>query len=119
MRCLMFIKHPESDRSKTPPPSLYEAMGQFVQEGLKSGVLVDTNGLKPLKDAKEVRMANATLTVIDGPFAEAKEVIGGYALVEVRDMAHAMEVATQFMEIHRVHWPEFEGACEVRPVEGP
>jgi hypothetical protein len=56
--------------------------------------------------------------VIDGPFTEAKEVIGGYAMVEVASMEQALDVARQFMDLHRVHWPEFEGECEVRPVEG-
>lgn len=53
----------------------------------------------------------------DGPFTEAKEVVGGYALVEVKSKEEALEVARQFMELHRVHWPAFEGECEVRPLE--
>ena len=118
MRCLMFIKHPESDRDKTPPPGLYEAMGKFVEEGFKSGLLIDTNGLKPTKESKAVRQTGGKIIVVDGPFTEAKEVVGGYALVEVKDYAHAMDVAHQFMQIHLDYWPEFEGACEVRQVEG-
>lgn len=118
MRCLMLIKHPESDRDKTPPAGLYEAMGKFVEQGLKSGVLIDTNGLKPSRDGKRVRQSGGKITVLDGPFTEAKEVVGGYAMVEVKDFAHAMEVANQFMQIHLTYWPEFEGECEVRPVQG-
>ena len=53
----------------------------------------------------------------DGPFTEAKEIVGGYALVEVKSRDAALDVARQFMELHRVHWPEFEGECEVRPLE--
>jgi hypothetical protein len=55
--------------------------------------------------------------VSDGPFTEAKEVVGGYALVEVKSKEEARQVARQFMEIHLAHWPEFEGECEVRPLE--
>lgn len=117
MRCLMFIKHPESDRDKTPPAGLYEAMGKFVEEGFKSGLLIDTNGLMPTKNAKRVRQSGGKITVIDGPFTEAKEVVGGYAMVEVRDFDHAMQVAHEFMQIHLTYWPEFEGECEVRQVQ--
>ena len=55
--------------------------------------------------------------VTDGPFTEAKEVVGGYALVDVKSNDEARTVARQFMELHRVHWPAFEGECEVRPLE--
>jgi hypothetical protein len=57
------------------------------------------------------------LKVTDGPFTEAKELVGGYALVEVKSREEALQVARQFMELHRRHWPEFEGECEVRPLE--
>lgn len=56
-------------------------------------------------------------SVTDGPFAETKELVGGYALVEAKSKEAATKLATQFMEIHRVHWPEFEGFCEVRRLE--
>jgi hypothetical protein len=60
------------------------------------------------------------LRVTDGPFTEAKEVIGGYALVEVKSRDEALTVARRFMELHQVHWPAFEGECEVRQLEdGP
>lgn len=53
----------------------------------------------------------------DGPFTEAKELVGGFAIVEVPSDEEAREVARQFMELHRLHWPEFVGECEVRPFE--
>ena len=53
----------------------------------------------------------------DGPFTESKEVVGGYAITEFGSRDEAMKMARQFMELHRVHWPAFEGECEVRPVE--
>jgi hypothetical protein len=64
-----------------------------------------------------VNLSGGKLKVTDGPFTEAKEVVGGYALVEVKSKEEALEVARQFMELHRVHWPAFEGECEVRPLE--
>ena len=118
MKCLMLIKHSEAQRSKTIPPALMEAMGTFVQEGFKSGVLKDTAGLKSTAEAMKIRQSGGKLHVTDGPFTEAKEVVGGFAMVEVKSMAEAREVARQFMDIHLKHWPEFEGECEVRPLEG-
>ena len=53
----------------------------------------------------------------DGPFTEAKEVVGGYAIVEVKSRDDALKIARDFMELHRVHWPTFEGESEVRPLE--
>jgi hypothetical protein len=62
-------------------------------------------------------LSGGKLHVTDGPFTEAKEIVGGYALVEVKSRDEALDVARQFMELHRVHWPAFEGECEVRPLE--
>jgi hypothetical protein len=117
MKYLMLIKHSESHRSQPVPAGLMEAMGKFVEEGFRSGVLKDTAGLKSSADGLRVRQSGGKLSVHDGPFTEAKEVVGGYALVEVKSHEEAREVARQFMEIHLTHWPEFEGECEVRPLE--
>jgi hypothetical protein len=118
MKFLMLIKHTESYRNQTIPQALMDAMGEFVAEGFKTGTLKDTAGLKPTSEGFRVRSSKNRLKVTDGPFTEAKEVIGGYAMVEVASRDEAMKVARDFMELHRVHWPEFEGECEVRAVEG-
>ena len=117
MKYMMFIKHAEADRSTPIPEGLLEAMGKFVQEGFASGRLKDTAGLKPTADGARVRLSRGKISVTDGPFVETKEKVGGFAIVEVKSHAEAMEVARQFMELHRVHWPAFEGECEVRPFE--
>ena len=117
MKYLMLIKHSESYRSQPIPQGLMDAMGEFVAEGFKSGVLKDTAGLKATAEGSRIRSSGGKLHVTDGPFTEAKEVVGGYALVEVKSKEEALEVARQFMELHRVHWPAFDGECEVRPVE--
>jgi hypothetical protein len=64
-----------------------------------------------------VRLSGNQLKMIDGPFTETKEVMGGYAVVEVASREEAEKLARQFMELHRVHWPAFEGESEVRPLE--
>jgi hypothetical protein len=117
MKFLMMIKHAESYRNEEIPKGLLDAMGQFVGENLKSGVLLDTAGLKPTRDGFRVRLDGGKLGVTDGPFAETKEVIGGYALVQAKSRVEALQIARQFMDLHRIHWPAFVGECEVRPLE--
>jgi hypothetical protein len=117
MRYMMFIKHTEDYRMETVPQSLFDAMGEFVGEAMKNGSMLDTAGLQPTAKGKRVRLAGGKITVIDGPFTETKEVVGGYALVEAKTYDEAMVLATRFMDLHRIHWPAFQGECEVRPLE--
>lgn len=117
MKFLMMIKHSERYRTEAIPQGLMDVMGEFVTESFKSGVLKDTAGLKPSSDGFRVRSAGNRLSVTDGPFAESKEIVGGYAIVELPSREEALEFARRFMELHRVHWPAFEGESEVRPVE--
>jgi hypothetical protein len=117
MKYLMLIKHSENHGLHTVPQALMEAMGGFVSEGFKSGALKDTAGLRPTAEGFRVRSSGGQLKVSDGPFTEAKEVVGGYALVEAPSREEAMKIARDFMELHRVHWPAFVGECEVRPLE--
>ena len=119
MRYLTFIRHPEPQRDVQPPAALMEAMDTFIQKSLADGTLVDTGGLLPSKDGVRVRLSGGKITVTDGPFTESKEVIGGWAIFEVPSKAEAIRVATEFMELHRIHWPEFEGESEVRPMFAP
>ena len=117
MRYMMFIKHTEDYRGKTIPPALIEAMGEFVGEYSKQGKFIDGAGLKSSHKGKRVQLRGGKLRVVDGPFTESKELIGGYAIVEVESEQEALDIATKFMELHRVHWPEFEGESELRPFE--
>ena len=117
MKYLMLIKHEEKYRNDEIPAGLMDAMGKLVEEGFKSGKLKDTAGLKATADGFQVRNKGGKTSITDGPFTEAKEVVGGYALFELASREEALEAARDFMEIHRVHWPEFDGVCEVRPLE--
>ncbi len=119
MKYLTFIRHSESYRKSPAPPALMEAMGKFVEKSFKDGTLVDTGGLLPSKDGVRVRLANCKITVSDGPFAESKEVIGGWAILKTDSKAEAIRIATEFMELHRKYWPGFEGESEVRPMFDP
>jgi hypothetical protein len=119
MKYLTFIRHSESYREAPPPPALMEAMHAFVGKSLKEGTLVDTGGLLPSKEGVRLRLANGKISVTDGPFTESKEVIGGWAILKADSKAEAIRMATEFMELHRKHWPGFEGESEVRPMFDP
>lgn len=117
MKYLMLIRHAESDRTQAIPQGLLDAMGVFVSEGFKTGWLKDTAGLKGTAEGFRIRSSGGKLKTTDGPFSESKEVIGGYAMVQAKSKEEVRDLARQFMELHRVHWPSFEAECEVRPVE--
>ena len=117
MRYPMFIKHAEHNSGIAPPKPLMDAMETFVAEGFKTGWLKETAGLKSTSEALRIRSKGGKLSIIDGPFAEAKEIIGGYAIVETKSHDEAREIAHRFMELHRLHWPEFDCESEVRPIE--
>ena len=119
MKYLTFIRHAESYREAGPPAALLEAMGRFVQKSLQDGSLVDTGGLLPSKEGFRVRLAKGAISMTDGPFVETKEVIGGWAVINAESKADALRIAREFMELHRVHWPEFDGEAEVRPMFDP
>ena len=117
MRYMMLIKHfKDYDHAKVPA-ELYAAMGPFVEELMKKGVMIDGAGLQPMAKATQVRLTRGRIAVTDGPFAETKEIVGGYALCEFETREEAVAMARQFMELHRIHWPEFEGISEVRQLE--
>ena len=120
MRYMMFIKHREDFDMSKVPQSLFGAMDKFIAESAKEGVFIDGGGLQPSKAGHKVRLSKGKITTTDGPFTESKEIVGGYSIMECRDDKHALKCAQDFMELHRVHWPDFEGECEVRPFEaGP
>jgi hypothetical protein len=117
MKFMMFIKHQEASRDLKIPKALNDAMGEFVPRMFASGLLKDTNGLRPTSEGKRIRSRGGKLKTTDGPFTEAKEVVGGYAIVEAKSYEEAMKVATEFMELHAKHWPEFECESEIRPMD--
>jgi hypothetical protein len=117
MRYMMFIKHTDDYRGREVPLGLQDAMGDFIGEYAKQGKFIDGAGLKSSHKGKKIQLRNGKLNVVDGPFTETKELVGGYAIVDLESDEEALDMATRFMELHRVHWPEFEGECELRPFE--
>ena len=96
-----------------PDQEMYTKMGELVADATKAGVLLATGGVGPVEEAIKVRYADGEFTVLDGPFAEAKELVGGWALMEVRDKAEAIEWTKRFLSIAG------EGESTLREVYGP
>jgi hypothetical protein len=99
-----------------PPAGLLEAMDKFVGDSLKDRSVIQTGGLAPSAAGFKIRMTGGKLVVTDGPFTEAKEVVGGYAVLAAATRAEALDAARRFMDLHVRHWPTWVGECEVREV---
>ena len=120
MKFMMIVKSVE--RSGLPPKELMDAIDQLTKDA-KTGTMIGGGGLGPTGLGARVRLSNGKISVIDGPFTEAKEIIGGYAQFELKSRQEAIEGAVRFMELHKQHWPGWEGETEVREMyeqgEGP
>jgi hypothetical protein len=101
------------------PAAIMQAIAGLAEEAGRAGVFVTMGGLLPLRAGAVARLTEGKITVTDGPFAEAKEVIGGYAIYETKTKAEALEWTRRFLDIHRQHWPEWEGEVEVRQLMEP
>ena len=97
-----------------PPQALLDAMDVYVAKTLREGTVVSTGGLAPSAAGTHVAIRGGRIVVKDGPFAEAKEVIGGYAVIAARTREEAIRSTTEFMQLHLDHWPGWEGECELR-----
>jgi hypothetical protein len=117
MKFMMIVKHKEGQGF--PPKELMDAIAKRGEEAAKAGAMLGSGGLKPTDAGARVRLSNGKVTVIDGPFTEAKEIIGGYAQFELKSKEEAIESAVQFMELHKKYWPGWEGETEVRQMYGP
>src|ERR1700750_3350971 len=117
MRYLCFVKMDESQAH--PPKALMEAMGEHVGAAAASGVFLDGGGLYRKEDPVEFRVRGGSLTVTDGPYAEAKEVIGGWSICAFETEEQARAEGVKMAELHMTHWPEWEGAIEIRRIAEP
>ena len=97
MRFLSIYKCPE----RTTPPSAeeMERMGKLIEEGMKSGKLLATEGCLPSALGARVRITNGNITVTDGPFTEAKEVVGGFAILQADSKEEAIQQAKDFLSV--------------------
>lgn len=117
MRFMMIVKHAENQG--LPPQQLMNAIAKLVEEEVKAGTMLGNGGLGPTAQGARVRLSGGKVTVTDGPFTETNEVIGGYAQFELKSKEAAVESAVRFMELHRKHWPGWQGETEVRQMFDP
>jgi hypothetical protein len=115
MKFLLMIKPDEkADLSQPAYQRLMEAIGKLTVEMLQSGKIVDTGGITPLDRTTKLRVAGGKVIVTDGPFTEARELIGGYAIVNVESKEEALVLATRFMALHaEILGPSYENDAEV------
>jgi hypothetical protein len=117
MRFMMIVKHAENQGP--PPKELMDAISKLAEDEAKTGTMIGNGGLRSTAQGANVRLAGGKVTVTDGPFTEAKEIIGGYAQFELKSKKEAVESAVRFMELHKKYWPGWEGVTEVREMYGP
>jgi len=116
MRFMMMIKADSNYEAGLPHNAeLLEAIGKFTADMSKAGVLLQNGGLLPSSRGARVRVSRGKLSVTDGPFAETKELIGGFAIIEAKSLEEAIELGQRFMQIHAsILGPSYDGECEVR-----
>jgi hypothetical protein len=117
MRFMMMVKHAENQGA--PPKELMDAIAGLDEQARKEGRMVANGGLAPLAASTRVRVSQGKLSTLDGPFAETREVVGGFAILECTSKQEAVEGAQYFMELHRKYWPGWEGETEIRQVFRP
>ena len=108
-----------SQPMRGPSPALMEAMHKLAEREIKAGRMLDSGGLLPVQMGAQVKITDGKLSVVDGPFVETKEMIGGYAIFELRNKEEALAAAREFMQLHLDHMPDWEGTCEVRIMATP
>ncbi len=122
MKYIMMVK--VDGKSKTgrdyetgapPDPKVMEAVSKHAEKLAKAGVLLDTGGLMPSATGARIRAAGSKLAVTDGPFAESKELIGGYAILQAKSKEEAIQLGKDFMKIHvDILGPSYEAELEIR-----
>ena len=108
MRFLSIYKTVE--RNAPPSPEEIAKMGKLIEESMRAGKLLATEGCLPTALGARVRIANGNVTVTDGPFTESKEVVGGFAILQANSKAEAIEIAKEFLAVVG------QGECELRQI---
>jgi len=120
MQFMMLVKANKDYEAGAPPnPELMAAIAKLAEKATASGAMVTAGGLLPSSQGVRVRVAGGKTSVIDGPFAETKELVGGFAIFDLKSKEAAIESGKQFMQIHAdILGPSYEGELEIRPMFG-
>jgi hypothetical protein len=104
----------------TPPQALFEAMDTYIGEQAAKGVFLDGGGLYGTEDAVNFISKDGVVNRVDGPYAEAKEVVGGWAIMQYDSLEAAVADQEEFAELHAKHWPEVTVISTLRQIStGP
>ena len=115
MRYMFIVKGSENLAASGPPPAaLIEAVEKLGEEAAKKGKMVSFGGLQPTSSGARMRITDGKIVTTDGPFTESKEIVGGFSIFNLASKEEALEEARRFTELHRVHWPKWEGEIEIR-----
>jgi hypothetical protein len=114
MRFMIMVKSVEN--AGPPPMALMAAIMKLGEEATRAGAMVETGGLLPSAMGARVRLSAGKLAVTDGPFVETREEVGGYAVYDVKSKQESIEWTTRFMQLHKDHWPGWEGESEIRQI---
>ena len=102
-----------------PPQAMIDAIEELTEREIAAGRMLARGGLMPTAmGGARMESRRGQLKLTDGPFAETKEVLGGFAIFEFATREEALASLSSFMELHHEHWPEWEGFCEMRPMFG-
>ncbi|WP_343995255.1 YciI family protein, partial [Terrabacter terrae] len=103
-----------------PPQSLFDAMDVHIGERAAKGVFLDGGGLYGTEDAVNFVVDNGAVTRVDGPYAESKEIVGGWAIMQYGSLEEAVADQREFAELHAKHWPEVKVVATLRQIsDGP
>jgi len=118
MRFMMLVKANKDSETGAPPnPELMAAIAKLADEAAARGVMVGAGGLLPSSQGVRIRAVGGKTSVIDGPFAETKELIGGYAIFDLKSREEAIESGRHFMQVHAdILGSSYEGELEIRPM---
>src|SRR5215213_9374216 len=103
MRFMVMIK--AGEQVGPPPAELMDVMNKRMSELMGSGVMLDAGGLLPSHAGARVRLSGGRVATIDGPFTEAKELVGAYSIIQVASKQEALDLTTEVIQIHKDHWP--------------
>jgi hypothetical protein len=121
LRFMMLVKADRSYEAGTPPsPELMAAVGKLGEEMFRTGVMIEMGGLAPTSKGARLRLSRGKVSSTDGPFVETKEIIGGYAILQAKSKAEAIELGKRFLQVHGdVMGPSYELELEVRQLYDP
>lgn len=121
MRFMMIVKATrESEAGLPPDPRLLAAIHELGEEAIRNGTMIASGGLAPSAMGTRIRIGGGPMKVIDGPFAETKELVGGFAIFELPSREAAIEAGRRFMALHtEIMGPAFEAELEIRQLFAP